>query len=811
MADRKPLLITSLFGLLVATITISMFFGVPQAGAVPIDVDDGGEFGPVEEWPLVAIHSNLSPDGEVLTYGTNADGTQTGRFIYDVWTPNNLAASGHTTLDNSTQTDLFCSLQINRADTGEVLLFGGDTWNGTSTTGIGNNDINSFNPSDNSLTPLPGMNRGRWYGTGTTRPDGSIYVQGGTGGGDFPELWTPEEGATLLPIATSALSDFYPRNFVLSDGRIFGIDARGQMYSVSQDLSSLTRLGNLSTPSHGNSVATVMFEPDKILYFGGDSTDAWIVDMSNGRSTPSITRTGSMSDSNRAWVNGTILPDGRVLATGGAEKPSHIFFNDPLVSYDVAYAAEIWDPQTGQWTVGDSAAQARLYHSTALLLADGRVLTAGGGAPGPVTQTTAEIYSPDYLRRADGTPTPRLSLNSVSPSNVQTADSVTLSVSNGADVERVTLVKTGSVTHSFDNDQRFIEMPFTTSGNSIAISMPSSSGVLTPGYYHVFVLDENDIPSPSKLLRVIPGEVAPPQPNDPATLGDQISYDDGSPASNVAVDLFEANADGSRGTYLESTTSDSDGKWSFSVAPGCYVVTVIAPADTNFLGGGQYQNTGRCVEAGEVDNTLDAVLVPEDANSLGTIGDSVTRVDGSSVEGVAVDLFTSNPSGERLSYLRTTLTDDAGNYAFSVEDGCYAVTFIAPAGERFINGTEWSDAAACVSNRGTVDSLDAVLNNVDGGGEGDTISGTISNADGIGQSGVVVDLFNANADGSRGSYLTSATTNSSGNYSFARPQGCYVTTMIAPAGQRFSNGSQWSQESFCAGPNQPATIDAVLE
>ena len=73
----------------------------------------------------------------------------------------------------------------------------------------------------------------------------------------------------------------------------------------------------------------------------------------------------------------------------------------------VNYQAEIWNPNTGQWTRGAEAVRARLYHSTALLLPDASVSMAGGGNPGPQFNDNAEIYYPPYLvqfRRRMGEP-----------------------------------------------------------------------------------------------------------------------------------------------------------------------------------------------------------------------------------------------------------------------------------------------------------------------------------------------------------------------------------------------------------------------
>ncbi len=93
-----------------------------------------------------------------------------------------------------------------------------------------------------------------------------------------------------------------------------------------------------------------------------------------------------------------------------------------------------------------------------------------------------------------------------------------------------------------------------------------------------------------------------------AQLGGTITGPDGGAAAEVTVDLFLAMADGSRGLWLGDTRTGADGTYRFPVAPGCYVLTFIAPTDRRFDGSGQYLDKGLCVEAGEVVSDLDAVL-----------------------------------------------------------------------------------------------------------------------------------------------------------------------------------------------------------
>jgi hypothetical protein len=87
-------------------------------------------------WPLIPVHAALTPDMRVMTYGTDGIARQTGFFIYDIWDINSGLSGGHLTLDNVTNTDIFCSSQIVLPQGGQVFLGGGDNWTGTSTTNI---------------------------------------------------------------------------------------------------------------------------------------------------------------------------------------------------------------------------------------------------------------------------------------------------------------------------------------------------------------------------------------------------------------------------------------------------------------------------------------------------------------------------------------------------------------------------------------------------------------------------------------------------------------------------------------------------
>src|SRR5262245_32009423 len=150
---------SSLHSLTLAKIAAACVLALPAAAQPNLD----GVWSQVYNWPLISVHAAMTPEGRVLTYGTKADGTQTGFFIYDLWDPSVGPSGGHTTLDNRTATDIFCSSQVIMPQTGEILISGGDNWTGTGTTNTGNNNSNVFSSSGNTLTRSANMNRSRWY------------------------------------------------------------------------------------------------------------------------------------------------------------------------------------------------------------------------------------------------------------------------------------------------------------------------------------------------------------------------------------------------------------------------------------------------------------------------------------------------------------------------------------------------------------------------------------------------------------------------------------------------------------------------
>jgi YVTN family beta-propeller protein len=474
--------------------------------AAPADAHLKGMWGPVYAWPLIPIHTVLMPDGRVMSYGSRADGSSTAFFSVDVWDNTGDPDQGHLSFENGTGTDFFCSSQLllppaSTSSAPKVFIAGGDIWTGSANSFVGNNRSTEFDANTNALLRGNDMVSPRWYSTSTTLANGEIYIQGGLGGRDTPEVRQLDGSFRQLTTAdTSFLLWSYPRNYVMPDGSVFGYDFEGRMYFVRTEGSGRVDAKSILPLQYFGAGSSAMFRPGRILQIAGNTNAAAVIDVTSG--TPVFTPTQSIS-SVRKLMTATLLADGQVLVTGGSP-----VWNELLGANK---NAEIWNPTTGQWTLGAEGDRPRLYHSSALMLPDATVLVGGGGASAPIGADPAgernvQVYYPPYLFTPAGTRAARPTIDST-PDWLEIGKTFSVRASGGTGgVSRVTLVKTGSVTHGYNLDQRFIELTFTRtatpSGSALAVNSPARPGEATPGYYMLFVFDGAGVPSQARILRM---------------------------------------------------------------------------------------------------------------------------------------------------------------------------------------------------------------------------------------------------------------------------------------------------------------------
>jgi hypothetical protein len=199
------------------------------------------------------------------------------------------------------------------------------------------------------------------------------------------------------------------------------------------------------------------------------------------------------------YPNAVILPDDTVLVTGGSNGYRGRGASD---NHD----ALIFHPDTRSFTAADEPAVGRDYHSGALLLPSGQVLTFGGNplfsdkldsTPAPFEQRL-ELYSPPYLFQ-DGK---RPALDS-GPVRVQRGTTPFFHSGDAAGITRARLVRPGSATHVTNVDQRSIELDVTKADGGVSLSFPAQPGLVPPGWYMLFVLDERGVPSTGRWIQVL--------------------------------------------------------------------------------------------------------------------------------------------------------------------------------------------------------------------------------------------------------------------------------------------------------------------
>jgi galactose oxidase len=148
----------------------------------------------------------------------------------------------------------------------------------------------------------------------------------------------------------------------------------------------------------------------------------------------------------------------------------------------------------------------RMYHSSALLLPDGRVISMGSGRrQGLANHKNGQIFTPPYL--LTGEPRPVITgfadeaVLHYGGTAVVGIDPDSVPVQNLA---RMTLVRLGSATHQNNMDQRFVDLGCWTrlADDLIEINAPESENIAPPGYYMLFLLSDAGVPSLAAYVRV---------------------------------------------------------------------------------------------------------------------------------------------------------------------------------------------------------------------------------------------------------------------------------------------------------------------
>lgn len=432
--------------------------------------------------------------------------------------------------------NLFCAGHCWLGD-GRLLVAGGQSWNWV-TQGIwgADHDIHTYSPIDRTWTRHKDMPAGRYYPTCLTLTDGTALIVSGA--------WTrvPSNGLNhdyeIFDGRTNELTqrkpfnpgfmkadELYPFMQLLPDGTATGLvwvhagrDSRLFSPATGTWLAptfTTTGGGNRNYPQQGAAVMLPLRPEDnyrtRVLLVGGgesgsdDATNtAQIFEFNRGNPAASRYRepAGGRQRHRRFMGDAVVLADGSVLVCGGASGGSADH------SHAAVMECEVFDAASESFRPEAPILQKRMYHATAVLLPSGRVAVAGHtehwNPNEPVEDHTIEVFTPDYLSRGAR---PRLT---GLPGVVAYGELAQLRTPDAASIQQVALVRSGTVTHTNNMDQRWVgAVVEKREADALWIRIPRDRAVLPPGPYMAFLLNGDGVPSVARFLRVDPLRTTP--------------------------------------------------------------------------------------------------------------------------------------------------------------------------------------------------------------------------------------------------------------------------------------------------------------
>lgn len=478
----------------------------PRTRAMAAQAQAAGlaKWSPVVRLPLVPAAGAQLADGRVLLWAANSGFTfnGSGRTQTVLFDPNSLSSVSREVTE--TGHDMFCP-GTSRLPDGRLLVSGGYD------SGVSS----MYDPQANSWSRVQSMQVPRGYQGSTPLADGTVLVLGGSWSGGYGgkdgEIFTPGSGWRRLTGLTTTpfllggtfnswQSDSHFNLIPSGNGQVLYAGPAPEMRWIdTRGNGSQTSAGRRGDDTDAFSMNTVMFDTGRILKVGGAtwsdkpaSARAYEIDTRDGQA--SVTRLSDMAYP-RIYSNSVVLPNGQVVILGG-QTFAREFSDDYAV-----LAPELFDPETGSFSVLPPMSVARNYHSIGLLLPDGRVMSAGGGLCAcAADHPDLQILSPPYLFNADGSAATR---PVITDAPTQAGYGVEIEVSTDSPISSFAIVRLGATTHTVNNDQRRLALSHTDlGGNRYRLRMPSNPGWMLPGQWMLFANNPQGVPSVARNLSV---------------------------------------------------------------------------------------------------------------------------------------------------------------------------------------------------------------------------------------------------------------------------------------------------------------------
>ncbi|EXJ62100.1 hypothetical protein A1O7_02533 [Cladophialophora yegresii CBS 114405] len=470
----------------------------------------------------VAAHATLLPDTRILYWGrrrtplvpnptaTDWDVQETKAYLLDL----SNKQSKMTASQPKNGVNLFCSGHCHQPD-GTVIVFGGHIKDG-----FGSDQACVFHPGTDTWTDIGPMQEevGRWYPSAITLPDGNAFVMSGSSTNNYQgnpnsqvrtsDKWMPVEGLKNPP-------PLYPKMHISPKGDVFITGPQAQL-QVLTGVNGGAGSGKFKLLKTQRAAAwreyapSVQYDKGKVIFIGGGvnsepnsqpTNKVELLDLNINEEDIDWTEATPMNVA-RTHHNGTVLPDGTVLVTGGTSGTGFNNTDHP----NPQHRAELWDPKTGKWTWMAPEDVDRCYHSVALLLPDGRVFSAGSGegagAMGPNSHTDAQIFNPPYLYKSPVRPVISAPLPPKSTTYETKTFEVNVTLAAGDSIGKVSWVRLGSVTHCANFGQSLIFLDSDHKAPKLTVQAPTDPNLTPPGHYMLFVLNQLDVPTVAHIMHI---------------------------------------------------------------------------------------------------------------------------------------------------------------------------------------------------------------------------------------------------------------------------------------------------------------------
>jgi hypothetical protein len=468
--------------LIILSTCIPIVIGSQRVGA---QVNVVGQWGTTQPFPFVSVHTCLMPNGKVIFWDYSGNTR--------IWDPATTAITTPAQPGRNT----FCSGN-SFFPNGKLFVPGGHIENN-----VGLASASYYDPVANTWTAVPNMNAGRWYPSSTVLPNGDILVTSGDANhnvNDLPQVYQIANN-TWRNLSSARLGlPLYPRTFVAPNGRVFFATSTSRYLDTSGS-GAWSTVGNTIFAGRDNYGSAVIDNTGKVYWFGGGDPPTATVEMIDlNAPTPSWTARASMPQARRQ-NNATVLPDGKILVTGGSAAGG---FN----TEDGPKAALLYDPAANTWATMATESDYRGYHSTAVLLPDGRVLSSGGD-----NHANGQVFSPPYLFTIA-----RPTINSA-PAAVSYGQTFFVGTPDGASITKVTWTSLGTLTHAQNWDQRINVLGFSQVAGGLNITAPSGVNLCPPGHYLLWIINSSGAPAVAPVIRISDFSGPPTAPTGLAAAG----------------------------------------------------------------------------------------------------------------------------------------------------------------------------------------------------------------------------------------------------------------------------------------------------